>query len=51
MTQKQTLSDRTDQFGRRHPRLLILATGTVMVIVTLALLATTEAPIVLYQAF
>jgi hypothetical protein len=51
MKENDTLSDRVDQFGRSHPRLMLLATGTLMVIVTLALLTSTESPVVLYQAF
>lgn len=48
---KPTISQRIDQFGRVHPYLMTLATGILMLIVTLVLLTTTEAPVVLYQAF
>jgi hypothetical protein len=51
MKDSDTLSDRVDRFGRSHPRLMILAAGTLMVIVTVVLLTTSESPIVLYQAF
>ena len=40
-----------DRLGRRHPRLLIALNIALLVFVTLALLMTTEAPVVLYQAF
>ena len=51
MTKNKTWSDRIDQFGRHHPRLVFFVSGILMMVVTLTLLATTEAPIVLYQAF
>lgn len=40
-----------EQFGRTHPGLLLLANALLMVFVTLVLLTTTDAPVVLYQAF
>jgi hypothetical protein len=51
MMKTGTLSYRMDQFGRRHPGLMWLANGILMLFVTLLLLTTTEAPVVLYQAF
>jgi len=51
MKKNETISDRIDRFGRRHPRLLWLANAILLMFVTLALLTTTEAPLVLYQAF
>jgi hypothetical protein len=45
------MSQRVDEFGRMHPRLLWLANAILLVFVTLVLLTTTEAPLVLYQAF
>ena len=51
MTKDESLSQRLDQFGRRHPCLMWLANGILMLFVTLVLLTTTEAPVVLYQAF
>ncbi len=51
MKQKDSFSDRVDRFGRSHPRLMLLAAGTLTVIVTLVLLTASESPIVLYQAF
>jgi hypothetical protein len=51
MMKTGTLSYRMDQFGRRHPGLMSLANGILMLFVTLLLLTTTEAPVVLYQAF
>jgi hypothetical protein len=46
-----TVSGRLDEFGRRHPRLMAMAIGLLMVFVVLVQLTTTEAPVVLYQAF
>jgi hypothetical protein len=40
-----------DVFFQQHPRLMWLAVGLLTACVTLVLLMTTEAPIVLYQAF
>jgi hypothetical protein len=51
MTKNESISQRLDQFGRRHPGLMWLVNGTLMLFVTLVLLTTTEAPVVLYQAF
>ena len=51
MTKTFTISQRLDQFGRQHPYLMALANGILMLFVTLMLLTTTEAPVVLYQAF
>jgi hypothetical protein len=51
MMKTGTLPYRMDQFGRRHPGLMWLANGILMLFVTLLLLTTTEAPVVLYQAF
>ena len=51
MMKTETFSHRVDQFGRRHPGLMWLANVILMLFVTLVLLTTTEAPVVLYQAF
>jgi hypothetical protein len=51
MTDKVSISQRFDRFGREHPRLFWLLNGILMAFVTLILLTTTEAPLVLYQAF
>lgn len=51
MTNKAGIFERVDQFGRRHLRLMWLANGLLTVFVTIVLLMTTEAPVVLYQAF
>lgn len=51
MKKDQTYSQRLDQYGRQHPRLMWLANAILMLFVTLVLLTTTEAPLVLYQAF
>jgi hypothetical protein len=51
MTKNTTVSGRFDEFGRRHPRLMWLAIEILTLFVALVLLTTTEAPVVLYQAF
>ena len=51
MTKNPPISQRLDQFGRRHPRLMWLVNAILTLFVTLVLLTTTEAPLVLYQAF
>lgn len=51
MTENEGISDRIDQFGRRHPRFVWLGNAILILFVTLVLLTTTEAPLVLYQAF
>jgi hypothetical protein len=40
-----------DRFGRRYPRLMGLGIGIMLVFVVLVELTTTDAPLVLYQAF
>ncbi len=40
-----------DHFGRRFPRLLVAVNVVLLLLVTLVLLTTSEAPVVLYQAF
>lgn len=45
------ISPAVDRMGRRHPRLLILMNFALLIFMTLTLLTTTEAPVVLYQAF
>jgi hypothetical protein len=45
------LSGRLDRFAREHPRLMWAINATMMLFVALVLLTTTEAPLVLYQAF
>jgi hypothetical protein len=47
----EPISHRLDQFARGHPRLVWTVNGILMFFVTLVLLTTTEAPVVLYQAF
>ena len=51
MTKDLTYFQRLDQYARQHPRLLWLANAIMLMFVTLMLLTTTEAPVVLYQAF
>ncbi len=51
MTKNASIRQRMDQFGRQHPWLMWLANGILMLLVTLVLITTTEAPLVLYQAF
>jgi hypothetical protein len=45
------MSQRVEEFARAHPRLVWLTNAILLVFVTLVLLTTTEAPLVLYQAF
>jgi hypothetical protein len=40
-----------DDFGQRHPKLMLMFTLAVAAIVTLILLSQSEAPAILYQAF
>jgi hypothetical protein len=47
----RTLLHCVDEFGRQHPGWMWLANLALMLFVTLMLLTTTEAPVVLYQAF
>jgi hypothetical protein len=51
MKKSNSISQLLDNFGRRHPRLMWFANALLMLLVTLTLLTTTEAPVVLYQAF
>jgi hypothetical protein len=51
MKKSDSISQRLDSFGRRHPGLMWLANAILMLFVTLVLITTTEAPVVLYQAF
>ena len=51
MKENETVSQRLDQFARRHPRLIWLVNGVLMLFVTLVMIMTAEAPVVLYQAF
>jgi len=51
MTKSDPVLQRMDQFGRQHPKLMWLANGFLMLFVTLVLITTTDAPVVLYQAF
>lgn len=39
------------RFGRRYPRMLVALNVTLLLVVTIDLLLTTDAPVVLYQAF
>jgi hypothetical protein len=41
----------TDNFFRQHPRLLLAINIVLLILITIDLLVTTEAPVVLYQAF
>jgi hypothetical protein len=45
------ISYRLDLFARRHSRLMWLANGVLMLLVTLVMIMSAEAPVVLYQAF
>ena len=40
-----------DDFGRRHPRLLLLAVIVLACVATILLLSTSTGPVVLYQRF
>jgi len=40
-----------DRFARRQPRLMEVVIGVLMIVVVLVELTTTDAPLVLYQAF
>jgi len=51
MRQIESGSRLVDRFNERHPQLMWGVVGVLMVFVTLLLLMTTEAPIILYQAF
>jgi hypothetical protein len=51
MMNTDSVSARIDQFGPRHPKLMWLTNVILMIFVTVVLLTTTEAPVVLYQAF
>jgi len=51
MNKKQTISDRLDQFLRRHPRILDFLLLVTAVITTLVLLASDRPVAVLYQDF
>ncbi len=42
---------RLDNYGQNHPRLMWFANGVLILLVIVILLMTTEAPVVLYQAF
>lgn len=48
---KLSLRQRLDAHGRRHPGQLLALTVVLAVVVTLVLLSSSEAPVVLYQAF
>ncbi len=51
MTDNRSISLRIDQFALRHPFLMWLLNGVLMLFVTGALIMTAEAPVELYQAF
>ncbi len=51
MTTAQSPFERVDKFARKHPHWMWIANGLLMLFVTIVLLMTTEAPVVLYQAF
>ena len=40
-----------EEFARAHPRWMWAINGILLLLVTVVLLLTTEAPVVLYQAF
>jgi len=40
-----------DEFARKHPRWMWVTNLALLLFVTIVLLMTTEAPVVLYQAF
>ena len=50
-TKNATAAERFDEFGRQHPRLMSVAIGILTAVVALVMLTTSEAPVVLYQAF
>lgn len=51
MTTDHSQFGRIDEFAREHPHWMWLANGLLLLFVTVVLLMTTEAPVVLYQAF
>jgi hypothetical protein len=51
MTKQPAFLPSLDGYFRSHPRLLIAANIVLTVVMTLVLLTTTDAPVVLYQAF
>lgn len=48
---RKTWSQRADDYGRRHPRLMLLAIVLLACAATVVLLASGEKTVVLYQAF
>ena len=51
MASDQTIFAHVDYFARKHPYLIGIANCILLLFVTFVLLMTTEAPVVLYQAF
>lgn len=51
MKTKMVVPERVDKFGREYPRLIGVVIGILMLIVVYVELLTTNAPLVLYQAF
>lgn len=50
-TPRLSLRQRADAYGRRHPAQLLALTVALAIVVTVVLLSSSEAPVVLYQAF
>lgn len=51
LAERRGLGQRLDDFGRRHGGLMVAFTLAVAAVVTVALLSSSDAPVVLYQAF
>jgi hypothetical protein len=47
----ESLGGRLDQFGRRHPRLMLAATVALAVVTTLILIYNTKDTAIVYRAF
>jgi len=51
MKEHRSVLEQFDEVGRAHPGWISLLNAILMMFITIVLLMTTEAPIVLYQAF
>jgi hypothetical protein len=51
VTGRRGIGRRLDEVGRRHGGLMLAFTLAVAAVVTVVLLSSSEAPVVLYQAF
>ena len=47
----KTLSERSDAFFRRHPRLLLLTVAVLALLVAVVLMAESKGPALVYRAF